>query len=115
MESNFTPLDLNKLEKETSNINNILLIIVTITALIVAILLFVLIQKKINEKPESIILPTPTIFISPTPVGLIDEITPTASPSSLIEEKLSTPSPTIEVGNNETKESTISPTLSPSL
>jgi flagellar basal body-associated protein FliL len=49
MENNYTPLDIGKLPaKDSSTLNTILLIIVTLTMAVLAVLLFVLIQKKMG-------------------------------------------------------------------
>lgn len=49
MENNYTPLDVGKLKSEDgSNLNTVLLIIITLTMAVLAVLLFVLIQKKMG-------------------------------------------------------------------
>jgi hypothetical protein len=45
---NFTPLNLKKFSNADQNLNTILLIIATLTLLVLAVVLFFLIQKKIN-------------------------------------------------------------------
>ncbi|MDH7476704.1 MAG: hypothetical protein QHH09_04600 [Microgenomates group bacterium] len=50
MEKNFTPLNLNKFkENKEDKTGLILLIIATLTAFILAVMLFILIQKKIQH------------------------------------------------------------------
>ena len=49
MDNNYTPIDVNKLKKKDSGLNTVLLLIVTFTALVLAILLFVLIKKQLNQ------------------------------------------------------------------
>jgi len=47
---NFTPLDPKKISKpKEDKTNTVLLIIATITALVLAVLLFILIQKKLKQ------------------------------------------------------------------
>jgi len=109
MDNNYTPIDVNKLEKKDGGLNTILLVIVTLTALVLAILLFVLIQKKIKQTnqplPNNTVLPTmivPTVvpteivptedLISPavssaTPTIIELSATPTASPSGIINQE----------------------------
>jgi hypothetical protein len=54
MGNNYTPIDINKLEHKDNGLNTVLLIIVTLTALVLAIMLFILIQKKIQSAKEKI-------------------------------------------------------------
>lgn len=63
MEKNFTPLDVKKTEektklykKKTKNINTILLLMATLTAIVLAIMLFILIQKKNKNSPQTKII-----------------------------------------------------------
>jgi len=100
--NNFTPIDVNKLENKGSNLNTILLLIITLTALVLATMLFILIQKKMSQQTQKDQLPTPTAIvaqptikpeptkelISPTisatgtPTLIETTITPVASPTS---------------------------------
>jgi len=79
MNENFTPLKLDDINEKDTGTNTAILLIATFTALVLAILLFVLIQKKINQtqiqSPE--VIPSPTVAI-PT---LVPTITTVASPS----------------------------------
>jgi len=79
MNENFTPLKLDDINKKDTGLNTAMLLIATFTALVLAILLFVLIQKKVNQTqvPSPEITPSPTIII-PT---LVPTITIVASPS----------------------------------
>ena len=111
MQQNFTPLDIEKLKKgkKTGKLNTILLAMAVGTAGVFALVLFIFIQKKMDQTPldtsikantESVteVPPKPSI----TPVPTIIEVIPTvpistesaksASPSSQLEqEKESTP------------------------
>jgi len=80
MTDNFTPLNIEKLKNEKNNLNTVLLLIITLTMAILAILLFILIQRKINEQKAAVIEVTPTIKIEPT------ETVPTVSPTIFQEE-----------------------------
>jgi flagellar basal body-associated protein FliL len=84
MVNNYTPLDIEKLKKEKDSFNTILLLIVTLTMAVLAILLFILIQKKIKEQNQLLTQPTSTIKLEPTetptslsPTVFEKEITPT--------------------------------------
>jgi len=84
MVNNYTPLDIEKLKKEKDSFNTILLLIVTLTMAVLAVLLFILIQKRIKEKNQLLTQPMPTIKLEPTeiPISLSPtvfekEITPT--------------------------------------
>lgn len=62
----YTPLDIHDLEKKQtqvkgSNIDTILLVIGIFTAAVLAILLFVLIQRKMNQPVNTYVPPQPTI------------------------------------------------------
>ncbi|MFN4212783.1 MAG: hypothetical protein ACK4FL_02350, partial [Microgenomates group bacterium] len=64
MENNFTPIDIEKLKGGNDRLNTILLAIVTVTMAVLAVMLFILIQKKIqtsNQTSPSL----PTITVSP--------------------------------------------------
>jgi|GEM_PF-1805077 len=103
---NFTPLNLKEVNRESKGINTFLLVIVNITAFILVVLLFVLIQKKIKEKealPATNLTPTeistPTMFLG-TEEKVFESTKsslPTATP--LLEEDLI--------------ESTITPSINP--
>jgi hypothetical protein len=84
MVNNYTPLDIEKLKKEKDSFNTVLLLMVTLTMAVLAVLLFILIQKKIKEQNQLLTQPTPTIKLEPTeiPISLSPtvfekEITPT--------------------------------------
>jgi len=92
MENNYTPIDINKLEKKDNGINTILLLIVTFTALVLAIMLFMLIQKKLFQNKDQI-EQKPTVTPSVIPTTVIPEeelspiettLTPEASPTGSI-------------------------------
>lgn len=90
MGTNYTPLDVTKLQKGKDNVlNTVLLIIAIVTAVILMILLLVLIQKKTT-------LPASENNILPTAVPTLKIIKPTAIP---------TPSPLMEA----TPEGSITP------
>ncbi|MBI4004606.1 hypothetical protein HY358_00550 [Candidatus Roizmanbacteria bacterium] len=107
---NYTPINPAELEKKVGhtekgkspiNMNTILLLIGTITAIVLAVMLFVLIQKKIQSQSQQNVLPppaleqkqiappkptveaTPTISVTegpiPTAAGVIPSPTATAS------------------------------------
>ncbi|MDO8498085.1 MAG: hypothetical protein Q7S61_06105 [bacterium] len=69
----YTPLDIHDLEKKQtkvkrSNIDTILLVIGIFTAAVLAILLFVLIQRKMNKPVNTYVPPQPTIqSVTPIP------------------------------------------------
>lgn len=96
MEINYTPLDTNKIEKKDSILNTILLSIVTFTALVLVVMLFILIQKKIRQTETPLPATTPSpVFNTPTPYPT--EIIPTEIiPTEIISQPDdSTSSPTI--------------------
>lgn len=88
MDNNYTPIDINKLEHKDNGLNTVLLVIVTLTALVLAIMLFILIQKKINSsnniEPTTIPIPT-RILPTLTPEPTEEVITPTATATPTIE------------------------------
>lgn len=98
MGNNFTPIDIERLKGEENHLNVILLAIVTLTMAVLAILLFILIQKKTQSFNQA--LPSlPTITVSPTEV-----------PTPTIEEQPAfSPSPTLPL--SPTLTATISPML----
>ncbi|MFH1827213.1 MAG: hypothetical protein ABH812_02125 [bacterium] len=81
-QKNYTPLDINKLGKQTktavkkpykSNLSTILIIIAIITAIIIAFVLILLIQQKSQVAPENTITqPQPTVIESPTPIPTVE-------------------------------------------
>jgi len=73
MINNFTPLDIEKIKDKSNYLNTILLSIVTLTMAVLAVVLFVLIQKKINEQ-KIIVEPDSTIEFE-------SKETPTLSPT----------------------------------
>lgn len=103
MNQNYTPLDLNRFQDNKTI--TFLLLLATITLAILATVLFLFIQKKLQEGPQpnyqnekkssNIIIPSPTIVnqeisISPSPTITIE---PTLLPA--------TPSPTEIIGEEE--------------
>lgn len=86
METNYTPLNLKKFE-ENNQTTTFLLVLATISLTILAIVLFLFIQKKIEEQKSlennlnQIITITPTSIPSPTEI-----IIPSETPTPLLEE-----------------------------
>ncbi len=84
MVGNYTPIDVEKLKGKNNNFDTILLLIAVITLLVLAITLFLLIQKKIKENQlnnnqiENVSTVAPTL--TPTPL-----LEPMAQPTSLPE------------------------------
>lgn len=110
MQQNFTPIDIEKLKKgkKTGKLNTILLVMAVSTAGVFALVLFIFIQKKMDQSPldtlikantesvtevppEPSFTPSPTVEVVPTaPVST--ESAKSATPSSQLEqEKESTP------------------------
>lgn len=106
-ESNYTPIDPEKIHKEPkkNKLNFYLLLVATVTAALFAVLLFILIQKKQGEKMTPSTLPTPTMGAtkepeSPSPTTMLASPSPTqiilptqipATPSADEEEATSSP------------------------
>jgi hypothetical protein len=71
MINNYTPLDLKKFKNDGNDkLNTLLLAVASFTALVFAVLLFILIQKKLNEPLNTTTKATEIteeIIISPTP------------------------------------------------
>ncbi|KKQ01586.1 MAG: hypothetical protein US11_C0006G0028 [Candidatus Roizmanbacteria bacterium GW2011_GWA2_36_23] len=85
MIKNFTPFNIETLQKKDSTLNTALLIIAVITTAVLAILLYILIQKKINlSKPAVTIYPTPTSIVVQTPFPIANPSVIT-SPSVLLD------------------------------
>jgi hypothetical protein len=87
MEKNFTPIDPNKFKNKGDSVNSVLLLIATFTAFVLAVMLFLLIQKRTKQSTEA----TPNRLITPT----ITAVTPTvfvATPTAAV----STPSPRLD-------------------
>ncbi len=63
MGTNFTPLNVEKIKDDKENINTALLTVLTVVTFILAVMLFVMINKKIKEPSLSL----PPIVSSPTP------------------------------------------------
>ncbi len=95
MINNYTPLDLKKFKNDGNDkLNTLLLAVASFTALVFAVLLFILIQKKLNEPlntttkateitEELIISPSPEPEpTTPEPTEILLTITPTASLSA---------------------------------
>lgn len=121
MSENFTPLNLEKIKN--NNINTFILIIANITAFVLAILLFVLIQRKTKENQTLPLTPAinkNNVVSSPTPVlenNLENEPTPTIILKENIKESTITPNlkitPEITIPlDEENNQSTVSPTIS---
>jgi len=103
MDNNYTPIDVDKIEYKDNGVNTVLLVIVTLTALVLAVMLFVLIQKKMNSTSDILPTPMPTQTITqptqkPTPTEELFPVatatptinltvTPEASPTSNITQK----------------------------
>jgi len=93
---NYTPLPKKLLGKNTkeqeSPFSTVLLLMATITALILAVLLFFLIQRKIKDQKQMSNDAVPTISIEPTHVAepTLEQPTPTTGEQTL--ETSSTPS-----------------------
>jgi len=86
---NYTPIDTSKFsQKEDNQLNFYLLLIATLSAFFLAILLFILIQKKTQIKNQ----------------------TPPATPT-IIEIDTPTPFPTATINVEETSSATTSPTI----
>lgn len=100
---NYTPIDIQKFsQKKDNQLNFYLLLIATLSAVFFAVLLFILIQKKMRP-------PTPTVenqINPPTPTvtkTVFNTPTPLMSPTSIIETtQPATPSPTIITPNETT-------------
>jgi hypothetical protein len=86
MVDNFTPLNIEKIKGKNNYVNTILLFIVTLTMAVLAVVLFILIQRKINEQKAAVIEPTPTIESKPT-----ETPTPTLLPTIFQKELTPTP------------------------
>lgn len=120
MGTNFTPLNIAELEKKFGikkktglSLDMILLIIGTLTAIVLAYILFILIQKKMQTPaPQPVQQVAPTLAPSPTEVPTPTiEATPTlpaSSSATLSGTPAATPSGTL------TPTATASPTLRPS-
>lgn len=99
MIGNYTPLDINKI-KGSDKLNTILMIIAIITLAILAIVLFLLIQKKIKEKElmntsqENQISITPAIQPTATPIFVP---TPTIELLPTQQEEISTETPQLNI------------------
>lgn len=90
MDNNYTPIDLNKIERKDNGLNTILLLIVTFTALVLAMMLFVLIQKKLSQTKNQ--LPTLPPTVVPTKVLPTEPlITPTISTATPVIRQTTTP------------------------
>lgn len=96
VENNFTPINIEKLKGEENRLNTILLLIATVTVFILAVMLFVLIQKKIKTSQQEIPkMPLPTATITPEEREESSNkinLSPTNLPS-LTENEVSSPSP----------------------
>ncbi len=98
MEINFTPLNIEKLKGSDNNLNTILLLITTLTMMVLAVLLFVLIQKKVDTVNQDVRLePTITLPVTEKPVPTVGDFP--------------TPLPSITLNLSPTIETTVSPTI----
>lgn len=100
METSYTPVDINKIQKKGTGLNTVLLLIVTFTALVLAIMLFMLIQKKLSQK-EIQVEPTPVVVPSliPTPTVMPPEeelVVPSVATESLTVTETITPESELE-------------------
>ena len=88
MDNNYTPINLDKLKNKENGLNTVLLFIVTLTALVLAIMLFILIQRKINSLKNIEPIITPTVIPQPTSesevIPTLEPTTETASPTAII-------------------------------
>jgi len=93
---NYTPIDTQKFsQKEDSQLNFYLLLIATLSAFFLAVLLFILIQKKMPKGVIENQTPSPTPTITET---AIDTPTPFSFPTIIpTETPIATTSPTIAV------------------
>jgi len=90
MDKNFTPLDIGKFKQEgDSKVNFILFLVLVMTAIVLAILLYILIQKKEVQTPEKkpVMNVTPTISLTATPEAtvIVSPTVPVASSSPEID------------------------------
>lgn len=97
--NNYTSLNIEQFKKrfkENNVFNTVLLLIATITAAVLATLLFILIQRRMNQQKIESTVPTPTTVVtSPIPTQGIEPMIsitpPMASPSvDLKKDKTST-------------------------
>lgn len=93
MEQNYTPLELKKFEDNKTT--TFLLLLANFTLIILAVVLFLFIQRKLKEKnqfdyqsqtQENPISPLPTVFnndlyLSPSPTATNEPMLPISSPS----------------------------------
>jgi len=87
MTDNFTPLNIEKIKHKDNVLNTILLLILTLTMAILALVLFIVIQRKINEKKVTLIESAPTV--TPTVEFQSEEmLTPTLLPTIFEQESL---------------------------
>lgn len=106
MSNNYTPIDIEKLKGKDDKFSAILMTIALLTLIILAVVLFLLIQKKIKER-ELIENIENNQTLSPSPYKLIS---PTLTPEPIfIEEESSTP-PSELLENNKLPNDLDSPT-----
>lgn len=104
MEQNYTPLELDKFEDNKTT--TFLLLLATITLAILAVVLFLFIQRKLKEKNQSDYqsLPKQENLTAPISTDINKKFSP--SPSPIVTEAVtfptSSPSPTEVVNNEET-------------
>jgi hypothetical protein len=98
MEKNYTPLDTKKFSKNNDQTMTFLLLLAVITLFILAVVLFLFIQKKINENNLPIaptpteIQPSPLPTFEPTPTEeVFRPVEPSASPGATITESTNSP------------------------
>lgn len=99
---NYTPLNLDRFQENKTM--TFLLLLATITLAILAVVLFLFIQKKMQEtnQPNYQMEEGPSDIVSPSPTVINQEVSPLPSPTVTIEPTLlpATPSPT-EIINEE--------------
>jgi hypothetical protein len=98
MEKNYTPLDIGKVNKSNDQMMTFLLLLAIITLFILAVVLFLFIQKVINQNSLPVaptpteIRPSPLPTFEPTPTNEVSpSIESSTSPSANIAEPSSSP------------------------
>lgn len=130
MVTNFTPIDVQKFRGENNSFNTVLLLIATFTTFVLVILLFILIQKKVQipseTQPSNIITPTikpisPSPTLIPTITIPVPTSTSSAQPKACTQDAKICPDgtgvgrtgPNCEFAPCPAKSATESPTISP--
>ena len=98
MEKNYTPLNIEKFNKGSeSKINFILFLVLVMTAVVLGMLLYILMQKNTNTKKSKVIItPTSQPTVTPTSIKMITPtmVIPKVSPSAIIDKTGGSPSST---------------------